>query len=69
MRKGFLSLLVLTGLMLLVDARAARAGCVMDLWTCYHRAARYDTWWERTFAGIDCELDFTECTRRKIGGW
>ena len=46
----------------------AIAGCTTDLGDCYARAAKVDSFWYRWAAGIDCELDYTECVRRKLIG-
>jgi len=47
---------------------AAFAGCFEDLANCYYEAAKRDSWVSRWLAGLDCELDFIECTREKIIG-
>ncbi len=60
---------ILAAFFLLLDARGSWAGCFMDLRQCYYEAARYDSWVQRSLAGLDCELNFTECLRQKIGGW
>jgi hypothetical protein len=44
----------------------AWAGCFEDLANCYQNAATRDSWLSRWLAGLDCELDFVECMRRKI---
>jgi hypothetical protein len=46
----------------------AWAGCFEDLANCFARAATRDSWLSRWLAGLDCELDFIECTREKIVG-
>jgi hypothetical protein len=46
----------------------AFAGCTVDLFSCYERAAREDSFWYRWAAGIDCELDYTDCVRRRLIG-
>jgi hypothetical protein len=46
----------------------AWAGCFEDLSDCFHRAATRDSWVSRWLAGLDCELDFVECTRVKLVG-
>jgi hypothetical protein len=53
---------------LIGSAQKARAGCTTDLADCYQRAANIDSFWYRWAAGIDCELDFVECTREKLIG-
>jgi hypothetical protein len=47
---------------------SAQAACFADLRDCYIRASRMRYWVDRTIAGLDCELDFVECARRKILG-
>jgi hypothetical protein len=49
-------------------ARNVEAGCTTDLAECYQRAARIDSFWYRWAVGLDCELDFVDCGRRKIIG-
>jgi len=65
-RKTLLTLVVLAGLVGV--PRQAMAGCAVDLLDCYGRAAGRDGFWMRTAAGLDCELDFTDCVRRKLIG-
>jgi hypothetical protein len=48
--------------------RPAIAGCTTDLADCYERAATIDSFWYRWAAGLDCELDYTECVRVKLIG-
>ena len=48
--------------------RPASAGCTTDLLDCYGRAGRIDSFWYRTAAGLDCELDYTECVRLQVLG-
>ena len=67
MRKWmFLGLFVLAG----VGGAAGRAeaGCSVDLIDCYYRAANVDSFWYRWASGIDCELDYVDCTRRRLIG-
>jgi hypothetical protein len=44
------------------------AGCFEQLSNCYYEAARRASWVDRWLAGLDCELDFVECTRIKLVG-
>jgi hypothetical protein len=60
-----LALVFLTGL---AAPRPALAGCTTDLADCYARAAKVDSFWYRWAAGIDCELEYTDCVRQKIFG-
>jgi hypothetical protein len=46
----------------------AIAGCTTELGDCYVRAAKEDSFWYRWAAGIDCELDYTDCVRRHVIG-
>jgi len=48
--------------------RPAIAGCTTDLFDCYGRAAAIESFWYRWAAGLDCELDYTDCVRRHIIG-
>lgn len=50
------------------DARPASAGCFTALADCFQRAANLEGFWYRWAAGLDCELDFIECTRVKLIG-
>jgi hypothetical protein len=43
-------------------------GCFQELARCYNEAAKKNSWIERWLAGLDCELDFIECTRIKLIG-
>jgi hypothetical protein len=36
--------------------------------SCFEAAAKVDSFWYRWAAGLDCELDFTECVRIKLIG-
>jgi hypothetical protein len=49
-------------------AMAQSARCAGDLNDCYVAAAKIDSFWYRWAAGIDCELNFTDCVRRRIIG-
>ena len=66
-KKTLLALLVLAGVAA-APRPALAARCATDLLDCYGRAARIDSFWYRTAAGLDCELDFTDCVRRKLIG-
>ena len=48
--------------------RPASAGCTTALADCYLAAAKIDSFWYRWAAGLDCELDYTECVRIKLVG-
>ncbi|HUF24278.1 MAG TPA: hypothetical protein VMN81_09135 [Vicinamibacterales bacterium] len=47
---------------------AAFADCFGQLSDCFHEAAKLDSWVDRWLAGLDCELNFIECTRIKLVG-
>jgi hypothetical protein len=44
------------------------AGCFGDLADCYERASRVDSFWYRWAAGLDCEVDYADCLRRRLIG-
>ena len=67
MVKKILFVLVVFG-GLLADAGPAMAGCTTALADCYVAAAKVDSFWYRWAAGLDCELDYTECVREKLVG-
>jgi hypothetical protein len=46
----------------------AMSGCTTALADCYVLAAKVDSFWYRWAAGLDCELDYTECVRIKLVG-
>ena len=56
--------------MLLGHAQPASAtvSCFTTLHQCYYQAALKEDWMTMWLAGLDCELDFTDCTRRAIIG-
>jgi hypothetical protein len=64
-KKVLFALVVLAGF---AAPRPAMAGCTTDLLDCFGRAARQDSFWYRSAAGLDCELDYTDCVRRRIIG-
>ncbi len=47
---------------------SAQIACFQNLANCYQRAAARDGWGDRWLAGLDCELEFIDCTRRAIIG-
>jgi hypothetical protein len=47
---------------------SAQIACFQNLESCYYRAALRDTWGDRWLAGLDCELQFVDCTRRALIG-
>jgi hypothetical protein len=65
-KKILLTLVVLAGFA--GAPRSAMAGCTTDLADCYGRAAKIDNFWYRWAMGLDCELEYTDCARRKIIG-
>ena len=70
--KKLLLVLALGGALNTVPATAwandEEAGCFETLANCYYEAAKRDSWLSRWLAGLDCELDFVECTRVKLVG-
>ena len=66
MKKMVLAFVLLAGVA--AAPRPAMAGCTTDLADCYERAAKIDSFWYRWAAGLDCELDYTECVRIKLLG-
>ena len=55
-------------LLLGVSRPAAAGACFTNLAHCYMRAAAMDGWGWMWLAGLDCELDFTDCARRSLIG-
>jgi hypothetical protein len=66
MKKVFLVLL-LAAAFSAVPAEAF-ADCFGKLEQCFYEAAKLDSWLDRWLAGLDCELNFVECTRIKLVG-
>jgi len=64
-KKVLFALVVLAGFAV---PRSAMAGCTTDLFDCFGRAAKLDSFWYRSAAGLDCELDYTDCVRRRVIG-
>jgi hypothetical protein len=65
-KKILLALVVLSGVV--AAPRPAFAGCTTAFADCYVAAAKIESFWYRWAAGLDCELDFTECARVKLVG-
>ena len=65
-KKTLMTLAVIAGC--LAAPRPATAGCTTTLADCYLAAAKIDSFWYRWAAGLDCELDYTECVRIKLIG-
>ena len=40
--------------------------CFLDFSYCMDRASNLPTWWERTVAALDCEVDLVACLRRTV---
>jgi hypothetical protein len=66
--KKMVFVLVLTAGVGVFPATAFGAGCFDDAAACFQQAATRDTFMGRTLAGLDCELNLIECSRRKILG-
>jgi hypothetical protein len=67
-KKIVLALVMFVGLIAAPRPALAEGGCATDLADCYTAAAKVDSFWYRWAAGLDCELDFTECVRLKVIG-
>jgi hypothetical protein len=68
-KKVVLALVVLLGFLGAPrPAMADGARCTGDLNDCYVRAAKIDSFWYRVAAGIDCELNYADCVRRRLIG-
>ena len=65
-KKLLFAALVLAGLA--ATPRPAFAGCTTDLADCYVRASKIDSFWYRWASGLDCELDYVDCARRRLIG-
>ena len=65
-KKSLFCVFVLAGFV--AAPRPAMAGCAGDLLDCYGRAARIDSFWYRTAAGLDCEFDYADCLRQRVVG-
>jgi hypothetical protein len=60
---------IVAAVLLLGTSRPASAfECFQNLAKCYARAGTIDDWGGRWLMGLDCELDFTDCTRRALIG-
>jgi len=69
-RLAFFVPLVVALVMVLGHSGPARAStrCFENLKDCYYKSAAKDSYIDMWLAGLDCELDFTDCTRRAILG-
>jgi len=49
---------------------SAQAGtsCFTDIAACFQAAAYSDSFWQRTWQALDCELEFVRCIRLLILG-
>jgi hypothetical protein len=74
MRKGIRILLltlcavIATAPMVAAQEEEKDDGCFTEFGHCMERAAAIDSFWYRTAAGLDCELDLIECARIKLIG-
>lgn len=61
---------IVAAALLLGASRPAEAanGCFQTLYRCYQDAAGKSDWIDLWLAGLDCELAFTDCTRRALIG-
>jgi hypothetical protein len=60
--------MVATGAPVVAAQEAEKDGCFTSFGRCMERAAAIDSFWYRTAAGLDCELDLIECVRVKVLG-
>ena len=65
-KKSLLALVILAGFVAV--PRTAMAGCTTDLADCYEAAGKIDSFWYRSAAGLDCELDYAGCVRQALVG-
>ena len=47
---------------------AQSGGCFTDMADCFQAAAYWDSFWQRTWQALDCELEFVQCLRFAIFG-
>ncbi len=47
---------------------AQSGNCFMTFKECFDKASRMRYWEDRLLSSLDCELNFVDCTRRKIIG-
>jgi hypothetical protein len=66
-KKTLLALVVLAGFAG-APRPAIAGGCTTDLLDCYTAAAKIDSFWYRWAGGLDCELNYTDCVRRRVIG-
>lgn len=64
MNTMLMTLLVAAG-SLMMPARAS-AGCTTALLDCYAEAAKIESFWYRTAAGLDCEIEYAGCVREAL---
>ena len=67
-KRILMTLVVLAGLVAMPSSAVAASGCTTTLLDCYGRAAAIDSFWYRTAAGLDCELDYAGCVRVALVG-
>jgi len=61
-RLGFLVPVFAALTIVIGSAKPASAEqCTQDLLGCYQQAATLDGFWQRTAAGLDCELNYASC--------
>jgi hypothetical protein len=59
---------LLCGLFSSPAAAADGSGCFSDIASCFQSAALSDSFWQRTWQALDCELEFVRCIRILILG-
>jgi hypothetical protein len=68
-KKMLVAVVIISGVLAMPSpATAAADRCVTTFGRCMEAAAKVDSFWYRWAAGLDCELDFTECVRIKLIG-
>lgn len=50
------------------QVQAEEDGCFVRLRDCYYRAAKESYWGDMWLRGLDCELEFVDCVRRRVIG-
>jgi hypothetical protein len=67
-KKMVLAMVVIAGFAATPRPASAAVACTTDLADCYVAAAKIDSFWYRWAGGLDCELNYTDCVRRRLIG-
>ena len=51
-----------------MQAGTGNFSCHQDMASCFEHAAYIDSFWDRTWTALDCELGFISCVRIAIFG-